>query len=41
LVAAAAEERGLILLHYDADFDHISRATGQPSAWAVPAGTID
>ncbi len=41
LVAAAAEDRGLVVLHYDADFDHISRATGQASAWVVPAGKID
>jgi predicted nucleic acid-binding protein len=41
LVAAAAEDRGLVVLHYDSDFDHISRATGQASAWVVPAGKID
>ena len=41
LVAAAAEEAGLTVLHYDADFDFISRATGQPCEWVVPAGTID
>ena len=41
LVAAAAEDRGLVVLHYDGDFDHISRATGQGCAWVVPAGKID
>ncbi len=41
LVAAAAEEAGLIVLHYDGDFDHIARATGQQCEWVVPAGTID
>jgi hypothetical protein len=41
LVAAAAEERGLSLLHYDADFDVIARVTGQPCEWVVPAGSID
>ena len=41
LVAAAAEALNLIVLHYDADFDQISTVTGQPSQWAVPAGTID
>ena len=41
LVAAAAEDRGLVVLHYDSDFDHISRATGQACAWVVPAGKID
>jgi predicted nucleic acid-binding protein len=30
LVAAAAEEAGLVLLHYDRDFETISRTTGQP-----------
>ena len=41
LVAAAAEESGLAVLHYDADFDLIGRVTGQPCEWVVPAGTID
>jgi len=41
LIAAAAEENGLAVLHYDADFDLITRVTGQPSAWVVPPGTID
>ncbi|MFI1410895.1 PIN domain nuclease [Streptomyces sp. NPDC020707] len=30
LVAAAAEEAGLTLLHYDHDFETIARTTGQP-----------
>ncbi|MFH9039021.1 PIN domain nuclease [Streptomyces sp. NPDC017966] len=30
LVAAAAEEAGLTLPHYDRDFETIARATGQP-----------
>ncbi len=41
LVAAAAEEAGLAVLHYDADFDLIASATGQPCEWVVPAGSID
>jgi len=41
VIAAAAEQSGLIVLHYDADFDLISRVTGQPSEWVVPAGTVD
>ena len=41
LIAAAAEQSGLILLHYDGDFDLISRVTGQPCEWVVPAGTVD
>lgn len=30
LVAAAAEETGLTLLHFDRDFEAIARTTGQP-----------
>ncbi|MGH9023585.1 MAG: PIN domain nuclease [Acidimicrobiia bacterium] len=41
LIAAAAEEEGLILLHYDADFDQIAKVTGQHCQWVVPAGTVD
>jgi len=40
LVAAAAEEAGLIVLHYDADFDRIAAITGQPCEWIVPAGSV-
>jgi predicted nucleic acid-binding protein len=41
IVAAAAETRNLIVLHYDVDFDRISAVTGQPSEWVVPAGSVD
>jgi hypothetical protein len=41
LIAAAAEQGRLVLLHYDSDFDLISMVTGQPCEWVVPAGTID
>jgi predicted nucleic acid-binding protein len=41
LIAAAAEEAELIVLHYDADFDLIAKATGQRCQWVVPAGSID
>ncbi len=40
LIAAAAEAAGLVLLHYDHDFDLIAGVTGQPTEWIVPAGTI-
>ncbi len=40
LVAATAEERGAIVLHYDADFDLIASVTGQRCQWVVPAGSI-
>jgi predicted nucleic acid-binding protein len=41
LVAAAAERAGLVVLHYDTDFDLIARVTGQRCEWIVPAGSID
>ncbi|HTA13247.1 MAG TPA: PIN domain nuclease [Solirubrobacteraceae bacterium] len=41
LVAAAAEAGGLTVLHYDVDFDLIAAATGQPSEWVVPPGSVD
>ena len=40
LVAAAAEVAGLVVLHYDHDFDLIADVTGQPTEWILPAGTI-
>jgi predicted nucleic acid-binding protein len=40
LVAAAAEELDVPVLHYDADFDLIASVTGQPTQWIVPAGTV-
>jgi predicted nucleic acid-binding protein len=41
LVAAAAEELGATVLHFDADFDRIGSVTGQRCEWVVRAGTID
>lgn len=40
LVAAAAEEWGATVVHYDADFDRISAVTSQSAEWVVPAGSI-
>jgi hypothetical protein len=40
LIAAAAEAAGLVVLHYDHDFDLIADVTGQPAEWIVPAGTV-
>jgi predicted nucleic acid-binding protein len=39
LIAAAAEAAGLVVLHYDHDFDLIAEITGQPTEWILPAGT--
>ncbi|WP_313885621.1 PIN domain-containing protein [Fodinicola feengrottensis] len=41
LIAAAAERRGLTILHYDHDFDLIADVTGQPHEWVVPRGSMD
>ena len=41
VVAAAAERAGLIVLHYDADFELIASVTGQPTEWVVPRGSVD
>jgi predicted nucleic acid-binding protein len=40
IIAAAAEAAGLVLLHYDADFDRIAGVTGQPAEWVVPRGSL-
>jgi len=41
LVAAAAETAGVIVVHYDNDFDQIAAVTGQPCEWVVPTGSVD
>jgi predicted nucleic acid-binding protein len=41
LVAATAEDAGLIILHYDADFDRIASVTGQKCEWVAVPGSID
>jgi predicted nucleic acid-binding protein len=41
LTAAVAEYHGAVVMHYDADFEHIAASTGQPQAWVMPQGTID
>lgn len=40
LIAAVAEREGVTVLHYDADYDLISKITGQPVQWVVPRGTV-
>lgn len=40
LVAACAEQAGLTVLHYDADFDRIAQLTNQASQWIVPRGSV-
>jgi predicted nucleic acid-binding protein len=40
LVAACAEQAGLTVLHYDADFERIASLTGQPVQWVLPRGSV-
>ena len=40
LIAAAAEQRGVAVLHDDADFDAIAAVTGRRCRWVVPAGSV-
>ncbi len=40
LQAAVAERCGLVLLHYDADYELIAAITGQPVQWVVPRGSV-
>lgn len=41
LIAAAAEELELGVLHYDADFDSIAAITGQRCQWIAPPGSLE
>ena len=40
LIAAVAERSGLIVLHYDADYDVIANVTGQRVEWVAPKGSL-
>lgn len=40
VISAAARHAGLIVLHYDADFERIAEVGGARHEWVVPAGTI-
>ncbi len=40
LIAAAAEEAGVQVLHYDHDYDLISSITGQDTAWVIEKGSV-
>ncbi|BDT84730.1 PIN domain nuclease [Nocardia cyriacigeorgica] len=40
LIAATAEANKLTILHYDRDFETVAKATGQPTQWIAPPGTI-
>ena len=40
LIAAAAEVAGLIVLHYEGDFDLVAAVTGQLCEWVVARGSV-
>jgi len=40
IIAAAAEHAGMVLVHYDADFERIASVTGQAMEWVVPRGSV-
>ena len=40
LLASAAEEAGVALVHYDRDYDRIAAATALHHQWLVPDGTL-
>lgn len=39
LIAAVAERHGVVLVHYDEDFERIAALTRQHHRWVVPPGT--
>lgn len=41
LTAAVAAHYRAVILHYDADFEHIAAVTGQQHLWITPRGTLD
>jgi predicted nucleic acid-binding protein len=40
VISAAARAAGLVVLHYDADFERIAAAGGADHEWVVPKGSI-
>jgi len=40
VISAAAQSAGLVVLHYDADFERIAAAGGADHEWVVPKGSI-
>lgn len=40
LIASTAERHGLVVIHYDSDYDLIAGVTDQPCEWVVPQGTV-
>jgi predicted nucleic acid-binding protein len=40
IISAASKKAGLTVLHYDSDFERISRVGGAAQEWVVPAGSV-
>jgi predicted nucleic acid-binding protein len=40
VIAAAAEAADAVVWHYDADYDRIAAATGQPTEWIARRGSL-
>ena len=40
IIAAAAEQTGATIWHYDEDFERIAGITGQPIEWVAPRGSL-
>ncbi|WP_218020403.1 hypothetical protein [Nocardia sienata] len=40
MIAATGEANRLTILHYDRDLETVAEATGQPTQWVAPPGTI-
>ena len=40
IIAAAAEQAGHTVLHYDAHYEQIAAVTGQRQQWVVPRGSL-
>ena len=40
MTAAVAEHFSAVILHYDADFEHVAATTGQAQAWIAPRGSL-
>ena len=40
IISAAAQAAGLVVLHYDGDFERIAAAGGAGHEWVVPRGSI-
>jgi len=40
LIAATAERHGLVVIHFDSDYDLIAHVTDQPCEWVAPQGSI-